>query len=284
MLVSFSRRSTILMVILVGLAALLACLPVQQAQASALNPDGEAEETPAPLDRSMHITVVRSTPEPEKPERRILIYHTHTYEAYTQTPDAAYRETEKWRTADSQYNVVAVGKALAAALTARGFTVVHDTTAFEPPNLSSAYVRSLDMLEQRLERGESYDLYIDLHRDAIADNSTLRRTVMVGGQETARFMVLVGKGTGEGFDVKPDWEANYAIAEMLTDCLNAGHDELCREIKVKSGRYNQHIAPRCILIECGNNLNTLEQVLNGVPYLAEAVAQTVDKLCSEQEE
>ena len=84
-------------------------------------------------------------------------------------------------------------------------------------------------------------------------------------------MVLIGKGTGAGFDVKPDWEANLAIAEVITDSLNGQVDGLCRDIKIKTGRFNQHIAPRCVLIECGNNLNTLEQTLNGVPYLAQAI-------------
>ena len=79
---------------------------------------------------------------------RILIYHTHTYEAYEITETETYTPTEKWRTRDEQYNMVAVGDALARELTARGFIVVHDTTAFEPPNLSTAYTRSLEMLKR----------------------------------------------------------------------------------------------------------------------------------------
>ena len=130
------------------------------------------------------------------------------------------------------------------------------------------------MLEERLSRGETYDLYIDLHRDAIASASTIRRTVTLGGEETARFMVLVGKG--EGYAQKPDWQSNYALAERITRSLNAQADGLSRDIKVKTGRFNQHIAPRCVLIECGNNYNTLEQVLNGIPYLAQAIADALE--------
>ena len=37
---------------------------------------------------------------------RILIYHTHTYEAYEQQTDAPYEETTKWRTADERFNMV----------------------------------------------------------------------------------------------------------------------------------------------------------------------------------
>lgn len=242
----------------------------------------EADTAPSPetestqVSSAFRIEVIRTTPIPETEGKRILIYHSHTWEAYQQIDGAEYVETEKWRTRDNTCNVVAVGDALANQLRALGFTVVHDTTAFEPPNLDQAYVRSLSMLEERAALGESYDLYIDLHRDAIASNSTLKRTVNIGGTDVARFMVLIGKGTGQGFDEKPDWEANLRIAQQLTDQLNGMAEGLCRDVKIKSGRFNQHIAPRCILIECGNNLNTLEQVLNGVPYLAEGIAAVLN--------
>lgn len=236
-------------------------------------PQQTAEPTP---DRALHVEIIRDTPAPSAAGKRVLIYHTHTWEAYDQVQEAPYEPTEKWRTKDDTANVVAVGTALTAQLEALGCTVVHDTTAFEPPNLSTAYIRSLDMLEERLARGESYDLYIDLHRDAIASNSTLIKTVNVGGEKIARFMVLIGKGTGEGFDVKPDWEANCVLAQCITDSLNGQVDNLCREVKIKTGRFNQHIAPRCVLIECGNNYNTLEEVLNGVPYLAQSIVDALN--------
>lgn len=239
-------------------------------------PSISPQETPASADRTFRVEVVRDTPVPTSAEgKRILIYHSHTWEAFEQVEDMPYEETEKWRTKDNRCNMVAVGEALANQLRALGCTVVHDTTAFEPPQLDSAYTRSLTMLEERAALGEEYDLYIDLHRDAISASSTIKRTVNIGGVDVARFMMLIGKGTGSGFDVKPDWEANLAIAQQITDLLNGMADGLCRDVKIKTGRFNQHIAPRCVLIECGNNLNTLEEVLNGIPYLAEAIVDTL---------
>ena len=131
------------------------------------------------------------------------------------------------------------------------------------------------MLETRLAAGESYDLYIDVHRDALSAQSTIRRTVTIGGEESARFMVLVGKGTTGGYTEKPDWEANLAIAERITQALNQQVYGLARDVKIKTGRFNQHIATRCVLIECGVNTNTLEQVLCGLPYLAQAIAEAL---------
>lgn len=211
-------------------------------------------------------------------ERRVLIYHTHTFEAYEQVMDNQYTETEKWRTKDSNHNVVAVGEALASSLNALGITVVHDRTSFEPPSLDQAYERSRQMLEERVSSGEGYDLIIDLHRDALSSQTTIKRTVNIGGEDVARFMVLIGKGTTGGYAEKPDWERNLLIAQAITDALNDQCDGLARNVKIKTGRFNQHISDRCVLIECGMNMNTLEEVLAGVPYLAEAIRQTLDDI------
>ncbi len=239
-------------------------------------PAPSPEPTPESEDTFLQVEVIRET-EPPSPwaGKRVLIYHTHTYEAYTQDPNDRYKETEKWRTEDAEHNVISVGRILTAQLRALGVEVVHDETAFEPPNMDDAYARSLAMLEDRAAMGETYDLYIDLHRDGIADTSTIRRTVNIGGEEVARFMVLIGKGTTGGYEDKPDWEANLQIAARITSSLNGQQDGLCRDVKVKTGRYNQHIAPRCVLIECGMNCNTLAQVVAGLPYLAQAIADAL---------
>ncbi|MDD3336155.1 MAG: stage II sporulation protein P [Eubacteriales bacterium] len=211
-----------------------------------------------------------------KPKPRILIYHTHTYEAYEKQPEANYQETQQWRTADPEYNVMRIGDELAALLTGLGFEVVHDRTAFEPPELSSAYTRSLAMLTQRLAAGESYNLYIDLHRDAYSGSDTSTNIVQAGNLELARLMLLIGKGegmTGQGFAEKPDWETNLKVASAITEGLNQQVNGLCKDVMVKSGRYNQHVAPHCVLIEAGNNRNTLRQVLAAMPYLADAISQ-----------
>ena len=237
-------------------------------------------QTPVPEatpEAQFTIRLLRS--ETENPRKRVLIYHTHTYEAYEQTPDDPYQETEKWRTADNAHNVVRVGEELAALLRGLGIEVVHDVTAFEPPNLSSAYTRSLEMLQGRQAAGERYDLYIDLHRDAYAESQTGPNTVSVGGVEAAKLMVLIGKGEGqtsEGFDQRPDWEANLAIAQTMTDCLNAQADGLCRDVCLKSGRFNQHVAVGCVLVGAGNNRNALEEGRAAMPYLADAVLEALE--------
>ena len=113
------------------------------------------------------------------------------------------------------------------------------------------------------------------HRDALAASSTIKRTVNIGGEEVARFMILVGQGTTGGYAEKPNWQANLQLAQRITDVLNGYCPQLARDVKIKTGRFNQHVSEGCLLIECGLNFNTLDEVLAAIPYLADAIAQTL---------
>lgn len=207
---------------------------------------------------------------------RVLIYHTHTWEAYEMTGDTQYEPTETWRTKDERYNMVRIGRALGDELAALGFSVVHDTTAFEPPNLSAAYTRSLSMLEDRLAAGETYDYIFDVHRDAYSGPYNGANSVRREDGDAAYVMLLVGKGTGttgSGFDQRPDWPKNLALAQRLTDLMNEQVSGISREVKIKTGRFNQHVSPNALLIEVGNNRNTLDEALAACPVIARAVAR-----------
>ena len=215
------------------------------------------------------ISVIR----PDSRPRRVFLYHTHTYEAYEAEGDNAYRQTEKWRTSDPEYNVVRVGEELADRLRSAGIDVTHDVTAYEPPRLSTAYSRSLEGLTKAAAEG--YDLYIDLHRDSYSQGNG-PNTVPVDGRETARLLILIGQGTGTNFDEKPDWEANERAARIISDAVNSRAEGLCRGVALKSGRYNQQAATPSMLIEVGNNKNTLPEALNAMEPLARAICQYFD--------
>lgn len=200
---------------------------------------------------------------------RVLIYHTHTHEAYEMDYSGEYEELERWRTDDDEHNIVRVGTELTELLEALGFEVVHDTTDNEQDDLSTAYERSLVTLTAY--SGEHFDLYIDMHRDAYAEGQV--QTCSYGGESAAKLMVLIG--SGENFNVKPFYKENYAFAVKLTNAVNGICPGLCRDVMVKTGRYNQHIGVDAILIEVGNNRNTLEEALASMPALADAIAQVL---------
>ena len=204
------------------------------------------------------------TPVPnERPS--VLIYHTHTHEAYEQVSDDPYVALEAWRTTDADHSVVRVGEELTRLLEGYGFEVVHDVTDHEGNDLSTAYTRSLDTL-MGYER--TFDLYIDLHRDAFVDGMDVRLTTD-DGKDMAQLMMLIGNGNG--FEVKPYYTQNYAFARALTERINAEQPGLCKDVLVKDGRYNQNIGVFSILVEVGHNLNTLQESLASVPSLAKGI-------------
>lgn len=212
----------------------------------------------------IEVEVVKPNP------RSVLIYHTHTHEAYEQVKDDPYEALEAWRTADADHSVLRVGEELARCLRELGFEVVHDQTDHENDALSTAYTRSLETLEGY---GRRFDLYIDLHRDAYSRGMRTRWTD-ADGTPMAQPMLLIGNGNG--FDEKPYYDENLAFARVLTDLINRDHPGLCKDVLVKDGRYNQHIGIFAVLIEFGHNKNTLREALNTAPVVARAIKAAFD--------
>lgn len=220
-----------------------------------------------PLDPGSEPIKVEILPRPtETPAPlKVLIYHTHTHEAYEQVAEDPYDALEAWRTTDADHSVVRVGEELTKRLRAHGFSVTHDTTDHEGDDLSTAYTRSLATLQSYSER---FDLYIDLHRDAFADGDI----VTVSGSDGAALapiMLLIGNGNG--FVEKPYYQENLAFAQALEARINVLEPGLCKPTLVKDGRYNQHIGVFSILVEVGHNRNTLQQALRAVHPLADAI-------------
>lgn len=96
------------------------------------------EDEPLPLNAPETSASALATPTPTPTvqpaaSKRILIYHTHTHEAYAQEEGNEYVETGAWRTADADHSVVRVGAELASLLRMYGFEVTHDTTDNEMP-------------------------------------------------------------------------------------------------------------------------------------------------------
>lgn len=205
--------------------------------------------------------------------KRILIYHTHSHEAYAQVEEDPYEALEAWRTLDGEHSVVRLGSALAEELRAKGYAVIHDQTDHEQQDINSAYLRSLATLEGYAATGQDFDLIIDLHRDAYVEG--LSPCYAGNGAEYAQLMLLVGRGDKYSGADKPDYEGNLAFAQRLTTAINAREDGLCRNVTVKQGRYNQHMFHRAILVEVGHNENTLAQALASIPVLCAALDEVL---------
>ena len=213
-----------------------------------------------------------SEPLPEKTDApSILIYHTHTHEAYEQDASNPYEAIETWRTSDENHSVVRVGAVLAEELRKNGCNVIHDTTDHELEDINNSYVRSLETLESY---NQTFDLCIDLHRDAYSEGLNLRHETD-SGAKYAQVMMLVGQGNNYPEAQRPSYKSNLAFAQQITMHMNQSVPGICRNVTVKDGRYNQHIGEISVLIEVGHNLNTLEEALASIPCLAETIVNSI---------
>ena len=237
-------------------------------------------QTPKPtLTPQPKITPEVASAQKNMPE--ILIYHTHATEAYRMESGGEYVESSEWRTEDTSYSVIAVGNLLAEELKQKGYTVYHDTTNYEPPKLSTAYSRSVEGMKEYKEKHPKLRYYIDLHRDAYGSGSSGEKDyVLIDGKPCARMMFVVGTGEGAlggGFGEMPDYEENLSFAWQITEEIRKINPLFMRDVRVKTGRYNQHISNRCLLVEAGHNQSTLEQVKHSIPYLADAIDAVIKK-------
>lgn len=210
---------------------------------------------------------------------QILIYHTHSREAYRQNPKDQYKAVEAFRTDDLNYSVVSVGEELAAALKKKGINVLHDKTEHEQGNYDMAYENSLKTLKNRIKGNKSLQIFLDIHRNAYKEGSKKPddEVIIIDGKRVAKVFVVIGTGEGVlgGFNEKPNWEENYKFGLKLTNKINELYPGLAKDVYVRSGRFNQHISDKSILIEIGSTLTTLEESRRAAKYVAEALSQII---------
>ncbi len=192
---------------------------------------------------------------------QILIYHTHSQEAFADSVPG-----------DSSTTIVGVGERLTQILTdTYGYQVLHHTAAYDLPSRDDAYSVALPEIEQILEENPQIQVIIDLHRDAM-DEST-RLVTEIDGRPTARFMFFNGlsrtRKTGNiSYLYNENLEGNLAFSFQMQKAALEYYPGLTRKVYLKAYRYNMHLRPRNLLIELGAQNNTVEEAMNACDPLA----------------
>lgn len=195
----------------------------------------------------------------EEPE--ILIYHTHSQEAFADSGEGE--------------NIVAVGDYLTELLEAKGFSVYHDRSVYDVRqgelDRNKAYSYALEGISKILDENPSIQVVIDLHRDGVGAKTRL--VTEVNGKPTAQIMFFNGLSqTPEGpipYLDNPNLEDNLAFSLQLQLKADAYYPGFTRKIYLKGLRYNLHLRPASCLIEAGAQTNTFEEVKNAMEPLAE---------------
>ncbi|MCH5269465.1 MAG: stage II sporulation protein P [Lachnospiraceae bacterium] len=191
---------------------------------------------------------------------QILIYHTHSREAFSDSEPGNPSQT-----------IVGVGDFLTQILTEEyGYHVLHVTEEYDTVR-DDAYAQSLPALEQILAENPSIQVIIDLHRDA--GSASRDMVVEIDGRRTARFMFFNGisrsKKTGEiSYLSNPNLAGNLALSFQMQVKAGEYYPGLTRKIYVREYRYNMHLRERSLLIELGDENNTVEEAMNACYPLA----------------
>ena len=192
---------------------------------------------------------------------QILIYHTHSQEAFADSVPG-----------DVNTGIVGVGECLTKILTEQyGYRVLHNTGQYDVETRDNAYSRALPAVEQILAENPSIQVIIDLHRDEVAEETKLVTDIQ--GRPTARFMFFNGlsrtRKTGViDYLANENQEANLAFSFQMQLKAAEYYPGLTRRIYLKGYRYNMHLRPRTLLVELGAQNNTVEEAINACDPLA----------------
>lgn len=197
---------------------------------------------------------------------RILLYHTHSCETYSDNSDGNYHSE------DFESSVRAVGQSLTNELTSRGIGVVHTTKLHDNVSYNTSYSSSLKTINELLPKYPSIDITIDLHREGKdwsdeAGKKALEEkyTATLNGEKVAKFFFVVG-------EKNPNADEVNKLANELTKIAQEKYPELILPvIKKPYGKFNQYVADNGILVEIGSNATSVEEAKAATKYVADVI-------------
>ncbi|MDD4843022.1 MAG: stage II sporulation protein P [Anaerotignum sp.] len=211
--------------------------------------------------------------EPTLKEPKILIFHTHTHETFSDSNGM-------------EEGVCALGEKLKGILEKEyGISVLHDMDVYDEVDgvlqREGAYERSGPAVEEILKQYPSIEVCIDMHRDGIPE--TMRLVTEINGKTCAKVMFVNGicRLNKDGQPEPVTWLENNYIKENLAFSLQmqtvAGqyYPGLMRKIYLNPYRFILHYMPRSTLIEVGAQTNTKQEGLNAMEPLAKILAEVL---------
>lgn len=202
-------------------------------------------------------------------EPTVLIVHSHGSESFA--PTGEYDESSPYHTLDTDHNMVCIGAYVAERLRAGGISVLHDTALHDNPSYNASYNNSRASVQQYLAQYPSIRLVLDLHRDSFEDENGNQIVQSVFSQGTSYAPLMFVVGTDHGGFIHPNWQENLSLALKLQTQIEGLCDGICRNINLRSQRFNQDLSGGSLLVEIGASGNTKEEALRSAEILAQGI-------------
>ena len=201
----------------------------------------------------------------EKPQ--ILIYHTHSQEAFFDSEPGKEEDT-----------IVGAGEILAEYLEMYGFKVLHHKGKYDVKSRDYAYSNALPQIEKLLQENKEIQVVIDLHRDAVAEETRL--VTEIQGNTVAKVMFFNGlgriKNKGEISYLKnPYLQENLAFSFQMKATCDEYYPGFARKNYLRAYRYNMHLCPKTLLVELGAQTNTKEEIHGALAPLAHVLSMVL---------
>lgn len=197
---------------------------------------------------------------------QILIYHSHSQEEFADSVPG-----------DASTMIVGVGEYLTTLLRdTYGYNVMHVTDTFDimggKLDRNKAYNYAQETISRILEENPSIEVVIDLHRDGVT--GAKRLVTEINGKPTAKIMFFNGLSrTNQNGELShlpnPYIQDNLAFSLQLARYAKEYYPDWFRTIYLRGYRYNLHLRPKALLVECGAQTNTVEEEMNAMQPLAD---------------
>lgn len=207
----------------------------------------------------------------EKEGPKVLIFHTHSQEAFVDSVAG-----------DSSTTIVGMGAYLSEQLNAKGIETIHHAGVYDLINgkldRSKAYQMAETGVKEILNQYPSIEVVIDLHRDGVGENTHLVTTV--DGKQTAKIMFFNGlsrtKSNGDiDYLYNPYIDENLSFSFQMQLAAENLYPGFARRIYLKGYRYSLHMMPKSLLIEAGAQTNTVQEMKNAMDLLANVLVEVL---------
>lgn len=213
----------------------------------------------------------KMTLEQDNSKPQILIYHTHSQEAFVDSVPG-----------DVSTTIVGIGEYLSNILRNKyGYNVIHNTGVYDlidgELDRNKAYDLAFEEVSQVLADNPSIEVVIDLHRDGVDGKKMVTE---IDGKPTAQIMFINGLSrTTQNGDItylpNPYIPDNLAFAFQMKLKAMEYYPDFTRNNYLMAYRFNMHLRPKTLLVESGTQLSTVEEERNAMLPLADILHQVL---------